>query len=83
VSLLVEKLQEYGLVRSEVRCQHKGLPQKVDICRLHCHCPVTAENDELKQLKELLKRNLVADSSGKNMTLDLLRWRLALPRQLL
>lgn len=83
MSLLVEELQEYGLVRSEVRCQHKGLPQQVDICRLHCHCPVAAENDELKQLKELLKRNLVANSSSENMTLDLLGWCLALPCQLL
>lgn len=81
--LLVDELQEYGLVRSEVRRQHEGLPQKIDIRRLHCHCPVAAENDKLEQLEKLLQRDLMASPSCENVTFDLLRWCPALSCQLL
>lgn len=55
----------------------------VDIGGLDGHCPVTAEHDKLKQLKELFKSGLVSHSTSKYIAFDLLGWCLSFPDQLL
>lgn len=82
-SSFVDEAQEERLVWWKVWSKHESSPESLQVGRFNRDCPLTGEDDELKDVEELLQGGMMPDSAHKNMILYFLREWLVLADKLL